>query len=43
MEYWVIKIEKTILNGQNSFKPIIPPFHHSTIPIGAKPLTWFIF
>jgi hypothetical protein len=39
MEYWVIKVEKTIINRQNSFKPITPPFHHSTIPIGAKPLT----
>ena len=30
-------LNRRLINRQNSFKPIIPPFHHATIPIGANP------
>ncbi len=34
-----IKAKKIILNPLNSSEPIVPIFHHSNIPIGAKPLS----
>jgi hypothetical protein len=33
------KSGKTHFYKKNSFKPILAKFHHSTIPIGAKPLS----
>jgi len=38
LEYCEKEREITHLNCNNSFKPILPLFHHSIIPIGAKPL-----
>jgi len=37
LEYWGYGRKYTILIVKNSFKPIIPLLHYSTIPIGEKP------
>jgi hypothetical protein len=36
---WVVGLIFPITHSVNPPKPIIPVFHHSIIPIGAKPLS----
>jgi len=36
---WFVNLIFPITHSVNAPKPIIPVFHHSNIPIGAKPLS----
>jgi hypothetical protein len=36
MEYWEQRRKKIIFDGFCTFKPIIPPFHYSSIPIVSE-------
>jgi len=37
--YWGVKAKTNHFNFKNFFDPIIPLFHRSKIPFGAKPLS----